>query len=242
MDLPGEQNELIARVAAANPNTVVVLNAGSPLHMPWVNDVKSVLQMWYLGQESGNAIADILFGEADPGGRLPTSFPKRIEDNPAHINFPGENGMVRYGEGLFVGYRYYDKKNIAPLFPFGHGLSYTSFSFDVLELDQAGGEINAQVTLTNTGSRKGQEVVQLYVRDLQSSLIRPPKELKSFKKVQLDPGETRTVTLTLQEADLAFYDDLKKAWIVEPGEFEVLVGRSAGDIRLSGKFVWSEAE
>ena len=242
MDLPGEQNELIARVAAANPNTVVVLNAGSPLHMPWVNDVKSVLQMWYLGQESGNAIADILFGEADPGGRLPTSFPKRIEDNPAHINFPGENGMVRYGEGLFVGYRYYDKKNLAPLFPFGHGLSYTSFSFDVLELDQAGGEINAQVTLTNTGSRKGQEVVQLYVRDLQSSLIRPPKELKSFKKVQLDPGETRTVTLTLQEADLAFYDDLKKAWIVEPGEFEVLVGRSAGDIRLSGKFVWSEAE
>ena len=242
MDLPGEQNELIARVAAANPNTVVVLNAGSPLHMPWVNDVKSVLQMWYLGQESGNAIADILFGEADPGGRLPTSFPKRIEDNPAHVNFPGENGMVRYGEGLFVGYRYYDKKNIAPLFPFGHGLSYTSFSFDVLELDQAGGEINAQVTLTNTGSRKGQEVVQLYVRDLQSSLIRPPKELKSFKKVQLDPGETRTVTLTLQEADLAFYDDLKKAWIVEPGEFEVLVGRSAGDIRLSGKFVWSEAE
>ena len=242
MDLPGEQNELIARVAAANPNTVVVLNAGSPLHMPWVNDVKSVLQMWYLGQESGNAIADILFGEADPGGRLPTSFPKRIEDNPAHINFPGENGMVRYGEGLFVGYRYYDKKNLAPLFPFGHGLSYTSFSFDALELDQAGGEIKAQVTLTNTGSRKGQEVVQLYVRDLQSSLIRPPKELKSFKKVQLDPGETRTVTLTLQEADLAFYDDLKKAWIVEPGEFEVLVGRSAGDIRLSGKFVWSEAE
>ena len=242
MDLPGDQNELIERVAAANPNTVVVLNAGSPLHIPWVDDVKSVLQMWYLGQESGNAITDILFGEADPGGRLPTSFPKRIEDNPAHVNFPGENGMVRYGEGLFVGYRYYDKKNIAPLFPFGHGLSYTSFSFDVLELDQAGGEINAQVTLTNTGSRKGQEVVQLYVRDLQSSLIRPPKELKSFKKVQLDPGETRTVTLTLQEADLAFYDDLKKAWIVEPGEFEVLVGRSAGDIRLSGKFVWSEAE
>jgi len=238
MDLPAEQNELIERVTAANPNTVVVLNSGSPLHMPWVDKVKSVLQMWYLGQESGNAIADVLFGEIDPSGRLPTTFPKRIEDNPAHTNFPGENGKVRYGEGLFVGYRYYDEKKIKPLFPFGHGLSYTTFAYDALKVEKVGDEIKIQVEVTNSGTRTGRDVVQLYVRDVQSSLIRPSKELKSFAKIQLDSGETKTAMLVLKESDLTFYDDTKKAWVTEPGEFEVLVGRSAGDIRLSAKFTW----
>jgi len=242
MDLPGEQNKLIERVAAANPNTVVVLNASSPLHMPWLDQAKSVLQMWYLGQEAGNAIIDVLFGEADPSGRLPTTFPKRIQDNPAHINFPGENGVVRYGEGLFIGYRYYDKKEIEPLFPFGHGLSYTIFAYDNIRLNAdhygPGAVIQVQVNVTNTGVRSGQEVVQLYLRDVQSSLIRPPKELKAFAKIELDPGETQTVTLLLQEKDLAFYDDVQKAWIVEPGQFEVLIGRSAGDIQVSGGFNW----
>ena len=238
MDLPSEQNELIERVASANPNTVVVLNAGSPLHMPWVDKVKSVLQMWYLGQEAGNAIADVLFGEADPSGRLPTTFPKRIEDNPAHINFPGENGKVRYGEGVFVGYRYYDEKDIEPLFPFGHGLSYTTFAYDALKVEKIGDEIKVQVEVTNSGTRAGRDVVQVYVRDLQASLIRPSKELKAFVKIELKEGESKTIDLALNKSDLAFYDEARKAWVVEPGEFEVLVGRSTGDIRLSAKFTW----
>lgn len=244
MDLPGEQNELIEQVAAANPNTVVVLNAGSPLHMPWVNKVKSVLQMWYLGQESGNAITDVLFGENDPSGRLPTTFPKRIQDTPAYINFPGENGKVYYGEGIFVGYRYYDKKLIEPLFPFGHGLSYTTFAYDKLSLSEdeigPGDVLHVQVEVTNTGTRTGQEVIQLYLRDVQSTLARPPKELKAFRKIQLDAGKTKTVTLTLQESDFAFYDDIKKTWVVEPGTFEVLIGRSTKDIQLSRKLTWKE--
>jgi beta-glucosidase len=242
MDLPREQNQLIEHVAEANPNTVVVLNAGSPLHMPWIDKVKAVLQMWYIGQESGNALADILFGDVDPSGRLPTTFPKRIQDNPAYINFPGENGKVYYGEGIFVGYRYYDKKEIEPLFPFGHGLSYTTFEYDNLRLSadefSPGAKIQVQVNVTNTGGRSGQEVIQLYLRDLHSSLIRPPKELKAFEKITLDPGETQTVLLSLQEDDLAFYDDAQKTWVIEPGEFEVLIGRSAGDIQISGSFNW----
>lgn len=242
MDLPGEQNQLIERVAGANPNTVVVLNAGSPLHMPWLDKVKAVLQMWYLGQESGNALADVLFGDVNPSGRLPTTLPKRIQDNPAYINFPGENGKVHYGEGIFVGYRYYDKKEIEPLFPFGHGLSYTSFEYANLRLDaeqySPGEKIQVQVDVINTGVRSGQEVIQLYLRDVQSSLVRPPKELKAFAKIKLDPGETQTVSFNLHEDTLAFYDDAQKAWLVEPGEFEVLIGRSAGDIRVSGRFDW----
>lgn len=238
MDLPGEQDALIEAVAAANPNTIVLLNAGSPLHMPWVDKVKSLLQGWYLGQEAGNAIADVLFGETEPSGRLPTSFPKRIEDNPAHLNYPGENGKVRYGEGLFVGYRYYDEKKIAPLFPFGHGLSYTEFSYADLTVKKLGTEIKVQVAVTNIGSRAGREVVQLYVRDMKSSLVRPYKELKSFAKVALEAGETKTVAFTLKESDLAFYDDSKTAWVVEAGEFEILLGRSAADIRLTERFLW----
>lgn len=239
MDLPGEQNELVARVAEANPNTIVIVNAGSPVHMPWLDKVKAVLQVWYLGQEMGNAITDVLFGEADPGGRLPTTFPKRLQDSPAYINYPGENGRVYYGERLYVGYRYYDKKEIEPLFPFGHGLSYTTFSYDALELaaDQVrvGEGVDVHVTITNQGARRGQEVVQVYLHDVESSLPRPPKELKGFAKVTLEPGETRTVTIHLRPDAFAFYDDKRGAWVVEPGAFEVLVGRSAADIRLRAR-------
>ena len=243
MDLPGNQDQLIERVAAANSNTIVVLNVGSPVHMPWLDQVKAVMQMWYLGQESGNALADVLFGDADPSGRLPTTFPKRIQDNPAYINFPGENDIVQYGEGIFVGYRYYDKKGIEPLFPFGHGLSYTTFEYDNLRLNadhvSPGEVIQVQVDVTNTGERNGHEVIQLYLQDVQSSLVRPSKELKAFTKIKLKPGETKTIELSLQEDDLAFYDDAKMAWVVEPGHFEVLIGRSAGDIRLSDRFDWT---
>jgi beta-glucosidase len=235
MDLPGRQNEMIERVAAANPKTVVVLQSGAPVTMPWLEKVAGVIEAWYPGQECGNAIADVLFGAVNPSGKLPQTFPQRLEDNPAYINYPGENGRVRYGEGIYVGYRYYEKKQVKPLFPFGFGLSYTTFAYDNLRLsDQSiapDGELAVTLNVTNTGSRTGQEIVQLYVHDVNSSLSRPEKELKGFAKVTLQPGETRTVTLTLGMRQLAYYDDAKAAWVAEAGEFEVLVGSSSQDIR-----------
>jgi len=240
LDLPGRQDELIARVAAVNPRTVVVLQTGGPVAMPWLAQVAAVLQAWYPGQECGNAIADVLFGLVNPAGRLPQTFPVRLEDNPAFINYPGENGRVRYGEGLFIGYRYYDKKRLAPLFPFGHGLSYTTFSYDNLRLSAAaiapGESLTVTLELTNTGQRAGQEVVQLYVRDPQAKLMRPEKELKGFAKVELRPGESATVTLLLELRALAYFDDAKAAWVAEAGDFEVLVGASAQDIRARARF------
>lgn len=236
MDLPGRQDELIRRVAAANPNTVVVLNNGSPLHMPWLGEAAAVLQAWYGGQEAGNAIADVLFGDADPGGRLPATFPKRLADNPAYLNYPGENGHVLYGEGLFVGYRYYDARGIEPLFPFGHGLSYTRFEVANLRLSTAalepGQPLSLSLDVTNAGERAGSEVVQVYVGDVESRLQRPEKELKAFAKVHLQPGETCTVSLTLDADAFAYYDPAQPGWVTEPGEFELLVGRSAADVRL----------
>ena len=243
VDLVGRQNELIARVAAANPNTVVVLQTGGPVTMPWLERVGAVMQAWYPGQECGNAIADVLTGRVNPAGRLPQSFPARLEDNPAYLNYPGENGRVVYGEGIFVGYRYYDKKRIAPLFPFGHGLSYTAFAYGTLRLSAdtlAPGEtLTVAVNVTNSGTRAGQEVVQLYVRDLRSTLARPEKELKGFAKVTLEPGETQTVTLTLDMRALAAYDDGCAAWLAEAGEFEALVGASSADIRARAPFTLS---
>jgi len=182
----------------------------------------------------------VLFGDANPSGKLPTTFPKRIQDNPAYINYPGENGKVLYGEGIFVGYRYYDKKDVEPLFPFGHGLSYTTYAYRNLVLNAAeygpDEEIRVSVDVQNTGSRAGQEVVQLYVRDLESSLARPEKELKAFAKVALKPGETRTVTFVLGRDALSFYDPARGQWVVEPGEFQILAGSSSRDIRLVGRF------
>ncbi|MAU00447.1 MAG: glycosyl hydrolase [Anaerolineaceae bacterium] len=242
MKLVGQQDELIKRVAAANANTIVVLNVGSPVEMPWLDAVPAVLQQWYAGQDAGHALADVLFGDINPSGKLPTTFPKRLQDNPAYINYPGENGQVFYGEGIFVGYRYYDKKEVAPLFPFGYGLSYTTFAYDNLRLNGTefgpGDEITVQVDVTNSGNRAGQEVVQLYVRDEESRLVRPLQELKAFAKVALQPGETKTVILTLNQQSLAFYDPAEAAWITEPGEFTLLVGSSSRDIRLQGQFSW----
>ncbi len=240
MDLVGRQNELIERVAAANPNTIVVLQTGGPVAMPWLDRVGAVMQAWYPGQECGNSIADVLTGQVNPAGRLPQTFPVRLEDNPTYVNYPGENGHVLYGEGLFVGYRYYDKKRVAPLFPFGHGLSYTTFAYANLRLSAntlAPGEtLTLTVDVTNTGARAGQEVAQLYVRDPRSSLARPEKELKGFAKVALEPGETQTIALSLDMRALAYYDDAKAAWVAEAGEFEVLVGASSADIRARAGF------
>jgi beta-glucosidase len=244
MELVGEQVALIEQVAAANPNTVVVLQTGSPISMPWLDQVAGVIQAWYPGQECGNAIADVLFGAVNPSGKLPQTFPLRLEDNPAYINYPGENGRVRYGEGIFVGYRYYEKKRVAPLFPFGFGLSYTSFAYanlrlsaDTLAPDE---RLTISVDVTNSGRRAGQEIVQLYVHDVAARLSRPYKELKSFAKVALAPGETATVTLALDKRALAYWDDGKHAWVSEAGAFEALVGGSSQDIRVSAEFRLTE--
>jgi beta-glucosidase len=243
MCLPNKQNELIEKVAAVNANVVVVLNLGSPVEMPWLDQVSGVLQMWYLGQETGNALADVLFGDVSPSGRLPTTFPKVLKDNPTYINFPGENGRVNYGEGLFVGYRYYEKKEILPLFPFGFGLSYTMFEYlsldmaDRLKCDET---IKVKGTVKNSGKMAGKEVVQLYVHDVESSLVRPIKELKGFKKVALQPGEEKVIEFHLDCRAFAFYDDLIGDWVVEPGEFEVMIGSSSQDIHLVGKLILEE--
>ena len=244
MDLEGEQAALIAAVAAANPRTVVVLQTGSPVAMPWIDAPSAVLQAWFCGQECGHAIADVLFGQVDATGRLSQTFPRRLQDNPAYLNYPGENGKVVYGEGIFVGYRYYDKKEIAPLFPFGFGLSYTSFAYANLRLSTdrlaPGATLDVSVDVTNTGTRAGQEVVQLYVRDPQAALVRPDKELKGFAKVAVQPGETQTVHLQLDRRSLAYYDDGPRRWVAEAGAFQVLVGRSAQDILLTAGFELTE--
>ncbi|MFN8413860.1 MAG: glycoside hydrolase family 3 C-terminal domain-containing protein [Anaerolineales bacterium] len=239
MKLPGDQDELIRRVVAANPNTVVVLNVGSPVEMPWVNEVPAILQLWYNSQEQGNALSDVLFGDVNPSGKLPTTFPVRLQDNPAYINYPGENGKVHYGEGIFVGYRYYDKKEVEPLFPFGHGLSYTSFKYSNLRTSATAitpnETLEVKVDVTNTGKVAGKEVVQLYVHDTVSTFARPEKELKGFQKVDLKPGETKTVTFTLNREAFWYFDTRRNSWFVEAGEFELLVGSSSRDLRVSGK-------
>ena len=241
MELPGDQVALIEHVAAVIPRPVVVLTSGGPLNMlPWLDKVAAVVQAWYPGQELGNAVTDVLFGDVTASGKLPTTFPKRLEDNPAYLNFPGENGKVTYGEGIFVGYRYYDKKRIEPLFPFGHGLSYTTFAYSNLRLSAAEigleDSLEVAVDVTNTGARPGKEIVQLYVRDVAARLMRPEQELKGFAKVSLAPGETRTVTFTLNKDALSYYDPDIPGWAAEAGTFEVRVGASSRDIRATATF------
>jgi beta-glucosidase len=240
-DLPGEQARLIETVARANPKTVVVLTNGAPLGMAgWIRKVPAVLEAWFNGQETGSAIASVLFGEVNPSGKLPDTFPVYYQDNPTYINYPGENGHLLYGEGLFVGYRYYDAKDLEPLFPFGYGLSYTTFAYENPRLSQPGldpdGALEVRIDVRNSGARAGKEVVQLYVRDVAARLVRPPKELKGFRKVSLAPGETVTVAFTLTAKELSYYDPSGKDWVAEPGEFEVLLGSSSRDIRASARF------
>ena len=241
LSLPPGQDELIATVAKANSKTIVVLNSGSPVLMnKWIDKIPALLQAWYPGQEGGNAVADILFGDFNPSGKLPMTFIKKWEDSPAYENYPGKNDVVNYAEGIFVGYRHFDKKQIEPLFPFGHGLSYTSFGYDSLQVTlktiTKGEKLEVSFVLENKGSREGAEVVQLYVSDEKSSVDRPPKELKSFKKVHLKPHEKQLVQFTLDQRALAYYDVDQKNWLAEPGKFQVLIGSSSKDIRLKGKF------
>ncbi len=235
MKLPCDQDGLIQRIVEANPRTIVVLIAGSPAEMgPWLERVPAVLLAWYGGMESGNALARILFGDANPSGKLPCTFPKRLADSPAHaLNaYPGTNGTVRYEEGLLVGYRWFDTKSIEPLFPFGHGLSYTRFEYSNLRLSPDAAEFD----VTNVGEREGGEVTQLYIHDVHPRLARPDKELKGFRKIFLKPGEKQRVSIPLDQGSFAFYDPDQRAWVAEPGEFTILVGSSSRGIRLQGKF------
>ncbi len=237
MDLPGRQNELVSAVAARNPHTIVIVNAGAPVTMPWINDVAAVLQVWYPGQEYGHAVSDLLFGAESPAGRLPITFPKRLEDTPAFTHYPGQGGQVWYGEGLFVGYRYYDFKDVEPLFPFGHGLSYTSFAYSNLQIgpaEQGGGEgFRLTADIRNTGTRPGDEVVQLYVGPQSPSGIRPWRELKGFRRVRLDPGSVAPVEFRLSPRDFAFFDVRARSWKAMAGTYQVHLGASSRDMRLT---------
>jgi beta-glucosidase len=239
MTLPGGQAELARAVIAANPRTIVLVNAGAPVDLTGTEDAPSLAQIWYLGQETAGAVADVLLGRVDPSGRLPTTLGRRPEDWPSFFNYPGEDGKVLYGEELFMGYRGFDARGTEPAFCFGHGLSTTTFDWSTASLstpsvdeselvDDAGVEV--LLTVTNTGDRAGADVVQVYVTDVASSLRRPPQELKGFAKVHLEPGASTEVAITLPRRAFAAWDPAASDWVVEPGAFEVRVARSSRDV------------
>ncbi|NOZ56612.1 MAG: beta-glucosidase, partial [Calditrichaeota bacterium] len=247
MDLPGAQARLIREVARANPNTVVILTNGSPVTMiPWIHEVPAVIEAFYPGQEEGHVLADILFGDVNPSGKLPDTFPRRYEDNPAAPFYPSDNDELVYGEGIHVGYRHYDAKGIEPLFPFGFGLSYTKFAYRNLRLSthslSPDDTLWVSFEIRNTGPRAGDEIAQLYIRDREASLPREVKALKGFQRVHLEVGESKEVRLPVTARDLAFYDPTQHCWIAEAGEFDVLVGASSRDIRLKQTFSLRQSE
>ncbi|XOI98321.1 beta-glucosidase family protein [Paenibacillus polymyxa] len=234
--LPDNHIRLIEEIAKVQSRVVVVLSNGSPVEMPWLPQVQAVLEAYLGGQAVGGAIADLLYGEVNPSGKLAETFPAKLSHNPSYLNFPGEGDRVDYREGIFVGYRYYDKKELEPLFPFGYGLSYTTFEYADLKVDRTEltdqDEVNVQVRVTNTGDRAGKEIVQLYVSDVESTVIRPVRELKGFTKVALEPGESKVVSFTLNKRSFAYYNVDMKDWHVETGEFEIQVGSSSRDIHV----------
>lgn len=237
--MPENQVILIEELAKVQKKLVVVLSNGSPVEMPWLDKVQGVLEGYIGGQAVGGAVADLLFGEVNPSGKLAETFPKKLSDNPSYLNFPGEGDKVEYKEGLFVGYRYYDKKEIEPLFPFGYGLSYTSFEYTGISIDKEEMLDNeilvVKVKVKNTGKIAGKEIVQLYVRDVESAVIRPEKELKGFEKVQLEPGEEKTVEFKLCKRAFAYYNVDIKDWCVESGVFEILAGSSSRNLLLKAE-------
>jgi beta-glucosidase len=240
LQLPYGQDELIRRVLEVNPRTVVVLLGGSPMELgSWLAQVPAVLLAWYPGMESGNALARVLCGDANPSGKLPFTFPRRLADSPAHAlsAYPGKDGTVRYEEGLLVGYRWFDTKKVEPLFPFGYGLSYTRFDYSNLKLVKSEGtnSVRVEFEIKNAGTRPGAEVAQIYVHQNQPSLLRPFKELKGFAKVLLKPGETRQLSIPLDAGAFAFYDPARSGWVVEKGTYTIFVGSSSQDIRLKGE-------
>ncbi|PEM48265.1 glycoside hydrolase family 3 C-terminal domain-containing protein [Bacillus toyonensis] len=236
LQMPENHVQLIEAIAEVQSNIVVVLSNGAPIEMPWIGKVKGILEGYLGGQALGGAIADLLFGDANPSGKLAETFPEVLSDNPSYLNFPGEGDKVEYKEGVFVGYRYYDAKNIEPLFPFGFGLSYTNFEYSKLSISKNEikdtDTVSVLVNVKNAGSIAGKEIVQLYIKDVESSMIRPEKELKGFEKVELQPGEEKTVSFTLNNRSFAYYNVELKDWHVETGEFEILVGKSSREIVL----------
>jgi len=238
MNLPFGQDEVIDAVLKANPNTIIVLIGGGPVDMTkWVGKAKGIIQAWYPGMEGGNALAKIIFGDVTPSGKLPVTFPKKLEESPAHAlgAYPGDNKLnEEYKEGLLVGYRYFDTKKVEPQFAFGHGLSYTTFSYENLVVTKAEKGAIVKLSVKNTGSVAGGEVVQLYIKDDAASVERPEKELKAFAKIFLQPGESKDVELKLNEDAFQYYDEVKKQFVLEPGKFTILVGSSSRDIRLTG--------
>ena len=240
MKLPYGQDELIQKIVAANPNTVVVLE-GTMVEMDaWVEKVPALVQAWYPGMEGGNALAAVLFGDVNPSGKLPATFPKKLADSPAHTfgpgSYPGTNGTVTYAEGLLVGYRWFDTKHIAPQFPFGFGLSYTTFAFSNLHLIPAATGVTAEFEITNTGPVAGAEVAQLYVHPENPGVVRPDKELKGFKKIFLQPGETQTIDIPLTMAAFAYYSPADQAWIAAQGEYKIRLGNSSRDLPQEADF------
>ena len=238
MRLPECQNRLIAEILKVQPNTVIVLHNGSPVEMPWLNDIKGLLEAYLGGQAGGTAVANILYGKVNPSGKLAETIPLKLSDNPSYLNFGGGE-KVEYREGVFVGYRYYDTKEMDVAYPFGYGLSYTTFACSDLKISNENptdkDTITVSVDVTNTGNMAGKEVVQLYVKDCTSSAIRPEKELKGFKKVFLNPGETKTVTMELDKRSFAWYNTELHDWFAASGEYKLLVGTSSRDIHLEGR-------
>ncbi|KAJ9206276.1 hypothetical protein DTO280E4_61 [Paecilomyces variotii] len=243
MGLPPGSDILISRVLRANPNTVVVIQSGTPVTMPWAGDAKALLQAWYGGNEGGNGIADVLYGNVNPSGKLPLSFPVHLRDNPSFLNFRSERGRVLYGEDVYVGYRFYEKTEIQPLFPFGYGLSYTNFSLSALRVAvspekhriQAGEDIKVSVIVSNTGSTAGAETVQLWViPPTTSSISRPVRELKGFKKVFLEAGGNKAVEIVVNKGvATSFWDETRSSWISEKGDYELLItGTGEQDLRF----------
>jgi beta-glucosidase len=236
IDLPPSHNKLISEIAKTQKNTAVILTNGSAVAMPWIDKVPAVLETWLGGQAGAGGIVDVLTGQVNPSGKLAETFPLKLKDTPAYFNFPAEQGQVIYGERIYVGYRYYDEKQMDVLFPFGHGLSYTNFEYSDIQLSSEKIKdtdvLKVSASIKNTGNVDGKEVVQLYVKDLESSLDRPEKELKAFSKVELKAGESKTVEFELNERDFSYFDAKKDRWIAESGKFEIWLGASSKDIRL----------
>ena len=239
MKMPNNQTELIERVCAVQKNVIVVLHNGAPIEMPWIGKVSGVLEAYLSGEACGGAVVDILFGKVNPSAKLPETFPFKYEDNPSYLFFPGEGNEVNYAEGIFVGYRYYDRKKMEVLFPFGFGLSYTEFEYSNLKLDKTSmkdtDEVLVSVDVKNIGDMAGKEVVQLYVNDVESKVLRPVNELRDFTKIELLPGETKTVTFTLNKRAFAYYNTTLHDWHVETGDFMIRIGKSSRDIVLEEK-------
>jgi beta-glucosidase len=242
IDLPDAQTSLLERLAEAVPGTPIVAvlcNGGAVRTSTWDHAASAVLECWLAGQATGSAVADVLTGEVSPSGRLAETIPLRLADCPAYLNFPGEEGHVRYGEGVFAGYRGYDALRLPVAYPFGHGLSYSSFSYRDLRISQAGSAdagdlaVTVRCTIANTGDRAGHEVVQVYAGDPAAAVARPPRELKAFAKIGLQPGAEREVTFTLTARDLSYWSAIHRRWVLEGGEFNICVGASSRDIRLS---------